>query len=330
MKSAWLVVAAPAVLLLPPPALCENAQSPPAGASTQTRALAVELAEADGTRERVTKRWEALDDLVAGQIDAKLLTTDPETKAKVAAAVHDTFSPILSKSLDAFIDAEAADFSADELRDVIAFVKSPTSRAEAANSPILKQALAGALSGSPASAKAGEEAARVFAQAPASKRALVRRIFAAQDFEAHTRSGYAALSANFARAFADSGLPEPPQSAEAKQAAQAKAAKDADDYVKFVLEVEERNYVDNFSEAQLAVLADYLESPAGRAMATRTPKIRGAMLDVIRDDLPAAFKSLTDRICATVGCSAEQRVQLADYARFMGSELPRMSGLAGG
>jgi len=275
------------------------------------------------------KRWEALEGLIAGQIDAKLLIADPDAKSKVAAAVHDAFTPIPSRALDAFIDAEAANFSGDELRDVLAFVKGPTSQAVAANSPILKQALAGALSGSPESAKAGDEAARVFAEAPASKRALVRRIFAAQDFEAHTRSGYAALSANFARIVADSGLPEPqPQSGEAKQAAQAKAAKDADDYVKFVVEIEERNYVDNFSDAQLTDLAEYLESPAGRAMVTRMPKIRGAMLDVLRDNLPAAFKATTDRICATVVCSAEQRAQLADYAQFMGSELPKLSGFA--
>lgn len=300
---------------------------PASSAAAPTRqALAAGIVDVGGERERAAKALEPVEGMISAMIVSRLSLKGAGTADQVKSIVHETLSPVAPKVTDAEIEAYAANFSSEQLRDVLAFMRSPAGLVGTANLALLKQELSAALSGSPSNA--GEEAARVFAGVPSAKRELVRRILTAQDFEARTRKGYASLGAAFNAAAPrspDGNSPEESLSGEE----QARRDHAADDYVRLVMEIEQRHYVDHFSDAQLAAMADYLESDAGRAVLARTPTVKLAAGRVFLDQLAVAIPSLNGSICAAIPCSPEQRAQLADLTHAIALRLPSFAGLLG-
>jgi hypothetical protein len=307
-----------------------NVESPSSSATPQTRALAAAVVEVGGDRERELEALEPMGSILSAMIASRLSLDEPAA-AKVRTIVHETLISIPSKLVDAEIEAYAANLSVKELDGVLTFLKSPAGRAEKSNLPLLHSELGTIMSG-PDTAKTGEQAARVFAEASPAKRAAIRRILVAQDLESHTRRGLAAFGTLVEQAAPsqsiDSGPPSgPPQSNEQKQAKRDKAARDAEDYVRLVKEVEQRYYVDHFSEEQLTAIADYLEGEAGRAMLAQLPMIQRAVGQNLRNQLVIGIPSLNGNVCAAIACSPEQRTRLADFTRRMVENLPRFDSL---
>lgn len=297
-----------------------GARASAAAATPETRTLAATLVQLGDERAHAAKALGSMERLLSAQIAMKLAVTDPSAAARVKQVVHDALSPVVLKADDAMVEGYAANFSADELGHVIAFAEGPEGRAEKANLPLLKTALAAALSGSADAANAGDAAARTFAAAPSEKRALVERILTAQDFEAHTRRGYATIEAVMKSAVARSGL-----QASAVQPGPEAEAKAADDYVKRVTEVEEAFWVSHYTDAQLAAVAAYLESEPGQAILTRLPKVRSAMSAVLASGLSVAIASLPERVCKTVACSPDQRASLAEFTTVIAASVSKLS-----
>jgi hypothetical protein len=183
-----LAAFAVAILLSP---VVTRAAAPP----VDVHELATALVEIGDERQHEAKALEPMEALFANLIAVKLSITDPSATAKVKSVVHGAFAPVSVRAGDAMIDAYATNFSAQELADVLAFMKSPTAEVEKANLPLLKAELGAALTGLSSNPTVEADALRVFDGASPAKPELILRILKAQDFEAHTRKGYATLGA---------------------------------------------------------------------------------------------------------------------------------------
>ncbi len=321
---ALLLALTPAVAAASPTTSVSN---PAPAATREARALAGALVSASGDRENEVKALDPVEGMLSSQIAMRLSTTDPGVVAKVNEVVHGALSTVVQKSVDALVEGYASSLSTDELGHIIAFVKSPAGQAEKANLPLLKQALAAALNSSDTGAKAGESAAQVFAAASPEQRALVLRILTAQDFEAHTRQGYATLGVTVKAALSRSGV-RPPGGQPGSEA----DAKAADASVRLATEIEEGFCVSHYTNAELAEAAAYLESEPGQALLTRLPKVKGAIGAVLAQALADALSSLPAQVCTTVACSPDQRTRLAELMAVMAavvSSLPSLNGSPG-
>ena len=305
--------------LMPAFAVADPTASAMAPAATrQARALAETLARVSDEREKAAKALEPLEGLLSGQVAIRLSTTDPGVIAKVKRIVHDGLSSVVQKSVDAMADGYAANFSTEELGHVIAFVESPVGQAEKANLPVLKKELAAALNDS----GTGDAAAHAFAAASPEKRTLVRQILTAQDFETHTRQGYARLLAIGAAAASQSGV-----GASAQRPDSDADPKAADDYVRLMTEVEEGFFVTHYSDAQLAAMVSYVESKPGQAILTRLPNVKRAVGAVLTHELSATVSTLPEHVCAIVACSPEQRTRLTEFASVMAAGILKLPAL---
>jgi uncharacterized protein len=300
-----------------------SASASAAGRATpETRALAEKLAAVSDERETEAKALEPVERMLSGTIAIRLSITDAGVVAQVKHIVHDALSPVVQKAVDALVDGYAANLSGEELRRVIAFVESPEGQAEKINLPLLKNELAAAMSGSPEAAKAEDSARRAFAAASPEKRALVQRILTAQDFDAHTRRGYATLQAMMKSVTVATGV----GSSIGQQRSDADA-KAEDDYVRLVTGVEEGFYVTHYTDGQLEAVAAYLESEPGQAVLTRSPKVKEVVGGVVRQGLLGAVSSLPEKVCATVACTPDQRTHLAEFTTAMAAGVSRLPAL---
>ena len=69
----------------------------------------------------------------------------PEIKQRLTAAMDTMTSAVLPRLFDELAGYYAADFTADQLKDILAFYQTPTGRALLANSPILAQQVGGTM-----------------------------------------------------------------------------------------------------------------------------------------------------------------------------------------
>jgi hypothetical protein len=308
------------LLLLPAVA---RAGPPPA----DVRELAKALVEIGEERQHEAKALEPIETLLSNLIAIKLSLTDPSAKAKVTAVVHEAFAPVSVKAGDAMIDAYAANFTAQQLGEVLGFMRSPTAEVEKANLPLLKAELSAALTGLAGNPAVEAEALRVFDGASPAKRELILRILKAQDFEAHTRKGYATLGAIMKTALEQAGSKEPTPQPSSSQTTDDERAADA--YVRLITAVEKRYYVNHWSEADLSVVASYLESDAGQAIQTRMPLVKRAVGKSLSDQLAIAIGSLDKSVCAAVPCTQVQRASVTDFTKSMATGISSMIGAAG-
>ena len=319
----YLTPVALALALALTPALA--ASGPPATASTptpETRALAEEMVSLGDERANATKALAPLERLLSGQIAIHLSITDPRVAAQVTQIVHDALSPVAQKAGDTLVEGYAANFSNEELRHLVAFLQSPAGQAEKSNLPLLRDQLAAAASASSEASKSAESGARAFAAASPQEHALVQRIFAAQDFEARTRRGYALTRRLVDGVAAQTGATAPATHAESD-------AKAADDYVRRVIEIEEGFYVTHYTEAQLAAIAAYLESEPAQALFARLPKMRQSMSAVVKQAMVSAISSLPEEVCAAAACTSDQRARLAEFMATMAAGVSRLPAFFG-
>ncbi len=312
--------AACAVALLLLPAFA-RAAPPPADVHELAKAL-VEIGE---ERQHEAKALEPMETLLSNLIAIKLSLTDPSAKARVTAVVHEAFAPVSVRAGDAMIDAYAANFNAQELGDVLRFMRSPTAQVEKANLPLLKAELSAALTGLASNAAVEAEALRVYDGASPAKRELVLRVLKAQDFEARTRKGYATLGAITKTALQQVASKGPQPSS--LQTADDERAADA--YVRLVTAVEKRYYVNHWSEADLSATASYLESDAGQAIQTRMPLVKRAVGKSLSEALVVAIGSLDMSVCGAVPCTQDQRASVADFTKSMAAGIPSIIDAAG-
>ncbi len=166
-----------------------RAATPPLDVPELARAV-VEIGDERPHEDQAIQPIEAF---LSNSISTRLSLTDPSATVKVKSVVHDAFAGVSEKTADATVDAYAANFTARELGDVLAFMKSPAGMMEKANLSLLKVEMSAALvdpSGNPA---IEVDAMRAYDGASPTMRELIGRILKAQDFEAHTRKGYATL-----------------------------------------------------------------------------------------------------------------------------------------
>jgi len=308
-------------LLLLPAIAC--AGPPPADVHELAKAL-VEIGE---ERQHEAKALEPMETLLSNLIAIKLSLTEPSAKAKVTAAVHEAFAPVSVRAGDAMTDAYAANFTAQELSAVLGFMRSPTAEVEKANLPLLKAELGAALTGFASNPAIEAEALRVYDSASPAKRELILRILKAQDFEAHTRKGYATLGAIMKTALQQAASKGPTPQLSPLQTADDERAADA--YVRLVTAVEKRYYVNHWSEADLSAIASYLESDAGQAIQTRMPLVKRAVGKSLSDQLVVAIGSLDKSVCAAVPCTQVQRASVTDFMKSMAAGIPSIIGAAG-
>jgi hypothetical protein len=314
--------AACAVALLLLPAVARA--GPPAA---DVHELAKALVEIGEERQHEAKALEPMETFLSNLIAIKLSLTDPSAKAKVTAVVHEAFAPVSVRAADAMIDAYAANFTAQELGDVLGFMKSPTAEVEKANLPLWKAELGAALTGLASNPAVEAEALRVYNGASPAKRELILRILKAQDFEAHTRKGYAILGAAMKTALQQVANKGPTQQPNSLQTADDDRAADA--YVRLVTAVEKRYYVNHWSEADLSAIASYLESDAGQAIQRRMPLVKRAVAKALSVPLVVAIGSLDKSVCAAVPCTQVQRASVTDFTKSMATGIPSIIGAAG-
>ncbi len=296
--------------------------APPPG---DTHELAKALMELGDERQLDVKALEPMESLVSNLIAAKLSLSDPSTAAKVRSVVHQALEPVSVKAADAMIDAYASNFTSQELGAVLAFMRSPAGEAEKANLPLLRVELGAALTGLSSDPNLEAEATRIYEGASPAKRELIVRILKAQDFEAHTRKGYAALGEVMKAAIKQAASPAQSATPSSPTAEDERAA---DAYVRLVTAVEKRYYVNHFSETDLSAMAAYLESDAGQAILARMPIVKRAVGKALADALVIAIGSLDKDVCAATPCTAEQRASVADFATAMAARVPSMMGAA--
>lgn len=298
-------------------------------ATPEAKALASALIDADGERERIATALAPMEPMFQGVILSNVASKDVGAEATVATVVHEMFSSIGKQLGDASVGAYTANFSPTELSAVLAFVRGPGGQAERANAPLLKADLRAALSAQAPAAETIEAAEAVFAKAPPTKRALIQRIFRAQNLEARTRAGYATLGAVMDAALVAATGGEPTKKAPPSSEAADKASQASDRYVRLVMAVEERFYVDRFNETDLATLADYLESGAGQAMLTRSPTVQRVLTKAMQEQFATMLPALSETVCSAITCSAADRAGLAAEMRSLAAMLPSVLGALG-
>jgi hypothetical protein len=302
------------------------ALAPAAAPTVDAHELARTLVEIGGERQREAKALEPMEALVSNLVDSKLSLTDPSATAKVKSVVHDAFAPVSVRAGDAMIDAYATNFTGHELGEVLAFMKSPAAETEKVNLPLLSGELSAALAGLSSNTNVEVDAMRVYDSTSPAKRELILRILKAEDFEAHTREGYAKWGAMMRAALKQ--VANNPQNVEPSYPQTAEDERAADAYVRLVTAVEKRYYADHFSEIDLSAIATYLESNTGQAILVRQPKVKRAVEESLADQLVIALGSLDKNVCATVPCTPEQRASVADFTRSMATSIPAIVGAA--
>lgn len=302
--------------------------------TAQTRALATALVDASVDREQFVKRLEPFEKMLSGMIASRVAPHDPTASAKVATVVHEGLSPVPGKIMEGLVDAYSTTYSAQELSDVLVFLKGPGGHAEKTNLPLLKGDLSAAFSGAADSEKAVELGEQAFAQASPARQELILRIFRAQDLEARTRKGLGTLGKIMDAAIANTGPAKPDQSDRRsdpdKAAASEKEARVADDYVRTVMAVEKGFYATHYSDSELKAAAEYLESKSGQAMLVRSPAVQRASAHVMQTQLAKILPTLNVTVCSTVACSPEQRSSLADLISSLGKMMGPMLGAVAG
>jgi len=284
----------------------------------QTRALAEELITVGGESERMQKPLATMDNMLSSMIVRQLPLSNAETAAKVKATIDEALAPVASQTDEALVQAYEANFSDQQLSGALSFIKSPAGQAEASSLPLLKAELGAVLDGSPDSMGRVIAAEKAFADAPQSKRDLIRRIFAAQDFENHTHQGFTKFGTLLGQSFAAQPKGQiPSRSDEQNKADDDQFARATDEKVRASLAIEERYYVDHFSDAQLEATASYLESDAGRAMLQRAPIVRRAVGKAMFDQIATILSSMTEPVCAAAACTPEQHKNLSDFVLSM-------------
>lgn len=301
-----------AIAVLASPSLAHAAAS-----SGNVHDLAKALVEIGDERPRMAKTLEPIEAVIAGGISLELSLTDPDSTAKVKGMVHQALAPVSDRAGDAMVDSYAANFTLQELSDVLAYMNTPAAKVEKANLPLLRAEMGGVLTGASNRATIEADAMKVYDGAPPAKRELILRILKAQDFEARNRRELATFGAAM-----KTMLPPALKGEKAQPHNSVATAEDAramDDYVRLMVAIQKRYYVDHFSEADLSTVATYLESDAGQAVLTRLPVVRRAMAKVMADQIFVALGSLDEKVCAAVPCTADQRASIAEHTKSVAS-----------
>ena len=276
----------------------------------QTRALAVQVVAKGGERDRLAGALAPVEDLLKFKIKSALGLTDEADSAKIMAIVHAAVIVVSSKVSEAEADAYAANFSTSELSEILAFLTGPSGEAEETNLPLLKRDLRAALDMDTLGvAKIKKTAALDLDKVSPNRRDSIERIFKAQDLEAHTRQGYLTLQARLSRVtsiFHDKPITQT-QNSSAKSNEEARAA---DDYANMVMAVETQFYATHYTDTELAGVADYLESKAGRAALTRKPLIQQAAGRAMRAQFTTFLAALDASVCSAVACTPTQHASL--------------------
>jgi hypothetical protein len=296
-----------ALVLLASPAL---AQAPAA----DTRALAQALVVADGSRGQTQQQVAGLESKFSQLIVGALGPLDRAREAKVKAMAERSLAPTTDRIVNAKVQFYAANFSAAELSEILAFLRSTAGGSDTAKLPAMRAAVARVLLSSPAERKAAREAGRAaFAAAPAPKRDLIERILLAQDVEGQSRRDGAALAKTLSAVTHRAGAGQP-------------TAAD-DDYAATVVAIEQGFYATNFIYYHLAVIAAYLESPGGKAALARAPVLRRTVGEVVRVQLETALAAIDRDACGAIACTAEQRSGLDDFSGVFRRMLPLFTAL---
>lgn len=299
-----------AIAVLASPSLAHAAAT-----SGDVHELARALVEIGDERPRMAKTVESIAADISSRFSMELSLTDPAVAGRVNEVVHQTLAPVSDKAGDAMVEAFAANFTAQELGDVLTYMNSPAAKAEKANLPLLGVEMGAAYSDDSSSSTIQAAAQKVYDSASPTKRELILRILKAQNFEATTRKGYAiigeVMKAGYGQVGRDPSDPSP------SPAGTTEDDREADAYVRLMTAVFKRNYVEHFSEADLSTAAAYLESHAGQAMVTRTPLVKRAVGKVLADQFVSAIRSLDGKVCAVVHCTAEQQARIAEETKDM-------------
>jgi hypothetical protein len=231
-------------------------------------------------------------------------------------------APLGDEIMSAELDYYAANFSGEELRQILAFLNSPAGQAEAAKLPMLSAPIGKLLMGSPADIEKAVVTSRAeFAQAPPATRQSIDRIMAAANVEGQARMANAMYSNMLAGALSKMQTTTG-RTAPAADTASQNAAGDA--YARNGLGIEQGFYATNFSGEQLAVIAAYLESEGGRVAIEKKPLLRRAAGQVLRARFAVILPNLERDVCAAVGCTAEQRAGVVALLDRLKGALPAM------
>lgn len=308
-----------AIAVLASPSLAHAAAS-----SGDVHELAKALVEIGDERPRMAKTLEPIEAVIAGGIAVELSLTDPDSTAKVKDVVHQALAPVSDRAGDAMVDAYSSNFTAEELSDVLTYMNTPAAKAEKANLPRLKADMGAALWSASGGATIEADAVKVYEGAPPAKRELVLRILKAQDFEARNRREFATFGAAMKTMLPPAVKGEKAQPHNA--GAPAEDARVMDDYMRLMVAIQKRYYVDHFSEADLSTVATYLESDAGQAVLTRLPVVRRATAKAMADQIFVALGSLDEKVCAAVPCTADQRASIADHTKSVATTMTSVIG----
>jgi hypothetical protein len=289
---------------------------PPAGQAPgpDAKALAAALVSDDGALDKTTKAVEKMEALLANQAARQLSASDPATVEKIRVVVHQALAAIPSRVVEAETRAYAANYSAQELRDILAFERGPAGAAMKANLPLFKMELGNGLASDADIETTDRIAKATFAGASPQVRQLILRIVKAEDLERETRAGYPRLKAALAAAFPslpkDEGADQPDRTPAQTDAQKAQDAKSEDADVQMVVAVKQAWYTKHFSEDQLRAVALYSESDAGQAARNRRGAVQRAAAGALGDELSTAFPAVEKGVCAAVACTTTQAAQL--------------------
>lgn len=336
MRRKWSLLGAIFLTASSCPAQARDAvggSAPPYARAPSSLALAKEIADTEVSREQFDKRMAPVEKMLALSAVSALAANNPEimndsdTAAKVAAIVHNSVSSVYSKVMDARASAYAETFSKRELTDIVSFIRGPGGQAEKINIPLLKADLSPLAMMSATDAANMEVAAdQTFVSVSPSRRELVLRIFKPQNVEERTRRGYAILLTRLSEDphKVDSDATTPGSNANPRaKASEDEVARFVDEYVRKVMAVEKRFYANHYSDADLSIIATYLESETGRLTINRSPAIERAAAQITLRQFVSVLASLDEAICSAVICSSEQRARLVHLTSSVGAAIPQ-------
>lgn len=288
----------------------------------QSRDLAQKLVSAEAEADDPLRNFAYFELSLASFIQNIVAPGDTKARGDLATEVHEKFAPLKEVFRDALLEGYAESLNPNEMREIIGFLQSPGGLAEKANLPLLKTDLANGLMMDPnAAAKMEARSEDAFKDAPQTRRDLIVRILKAQNLEERTRQGlrkhYSTMSDALSVAGNGDGGPQEKGSDTKSQLNNDEVDKQIEADVRRTMAIERSFYLTHYSDKELNIIANYLESDAGKAVMTQLPMIRqkvgNRLIAKLEDELPGLF----DAVCASKGCSSAQREKLNLYLKML-------------
>ena len=309
-----LAAVAPSASSEPPPSGVAGMIPAP---SPETLTIARAIAEQDLKRESMNQAAAIQEEWISSGF--ALASTRPQsvTVEQARPVVDKVFDELQQVLVDDRARALASTYTGAQLREVSAFLTSPTGIAYRAKNALFMKAV-GEMMGMPSSGvpeSAATPRADAFSAASPTTRSAVLRIIKAEN----TRVVASKVLPTLRRILESATKAAPPVGKNLPTKADlAGDQRFADQYV----EIRERFLAANFSENQLEEFAAYLESVGARAMSEGRANMQHILAPQIAAAYTNAYQEIERRLCTSFACSPEQRAVLEERTRMITAALP--------